>query len=59
MDPPYVPENSKSFVGYVSTGFDLQKHKSLFDEIKKMDNKDIKFVMNNSNTELVRNSFKD
>lgn len=35
VDPPYVKENEKSFVKYVSGGFDLQTHMNLFDEIKK------------------------
>jgi DNA adenine methylase len=51
-DPPYVPENAKSFVGYTSDGFNLAKHKILFDLCKKHN-----FVMSNSDTDLVKNSF--
>lgn len=57
LDPPYAPENSKSFVGYNADGFNLETHKLLFNEIKKI--KNIKFVMSNSNVDIVTNSFKD
>lgn len=53
-DPPYVPENAKSFIGYTNDGFDLKKHEILFDLCKKHN-----FVMSNSDTELVKNSFDD
>ena len=57
LDPPYAPENSKSFVGYVADGFDLETHKLLFDEIKKL--KNVKFVMSNAKVDLVIDNFKD
>jgi DNA adenine methylase len=57
LDPPYAPENSKSFVGYVADGFNLETHKLLFDEIKKFRN--IKFVMSNAKVDLVTNNFKE
>jgi len=53
LDPPYAPENDTSFVGYTSDGFDLEKHELLFKLCKKY-----KFVMSNSDVELVRESFK-
>ena len=55
LDPPYAPENDKSFVGYVADGFDLDNHKLLFNKIKNMC--DIKFVMSNASVDLVINSF--
>lgn len=58
LDPPYAPENSKSFVGYVANGFSLETHKLLFDEIKKFDTNNIKFVMSNSNVDFVIDNFK-
>lgn len=57
LDPPYAPENKKSFVGYVAGGFNLKKHNELFKLIKKL--KKIKFVMSNSNVKLVTDNFKD
>ena len=57
LDPPYAPENDKSFVGYVADGFSLEMHNALFDSIKKM--KNIKFIMNNAKVDLVIESFKE
>ena len=57
LDPPYAPENEKSFVGYVADGFNLEMHNSLFDGIKKL--KDVKFMMSNAKVDLVTESFKD
>ena len=59
LDPPYAPENSKSFVGYVADGFGLEKHNLLFDEIKKLGERDIKFVMSNAKVDLVTDNFKE
>ena len=59
VDPPYVKENEKSFVKYVSGGFDLQTHMTLFDEIKKVDKKKVKFVLSNSKVDLVTTCFKE
>ena len=57
LDPPYAPENPKSFVGYVLDGFNLEMHELLFNEIKKLE--DIKFVMSNANVDLVNDNFKE
>ena len=57
LDPPYAPENKKSFVGYVSDGFSLDMHITLFNTIKKL--KNIKFVMSNAKVELVTDAFKE
>lgn len=57
LDPPYAPENKKSFVGYNVDGFTLETHKLLFEEIKKLNN--IKFVLSNAKVELVTDNFKD
>ena len=54
LDPPYAPENEKSFVGYTSSGFTLEQHKLLFSLCKKF-----KFLMSNSNVDLVKDSFTD
>lgn len=57
LDPPYAPENVLSFVKYTKNGFDLDTHKRLFCDIKKLNKKGIKFVMSNSKVKLVTNSF--
>jgi DNA adenine methylase len=57
LDPPYAPENSKSFVGYTKDGFDLDNHKKLFELCKEMTNKSILHVMSNADVELVREYF--
>ena len=57
LDPPYVPENVKSFVGYTDKGFN--EHKKLFDMCDELNSKSIRFVMSNSNVEIVTSHFKD
>jgi DNA adenine methylase len=58
LDPPYAPENKKSFVGYVSDGFNLEKHNKLFSEIERLDKEGIKILMSNAKVELVEEIFK-
>jgi len=57
LDPPYAPVNKKSFVGYVADGFNLEMHKLLFSEIKKLG--EIKFVMSNAKVDLVTENFQE
>lgn len=59
LDPPYAPENAKSFVGYVADGFDLDAHNCLFDGIKKLNQKKIHFAMSNAKVDFVMDNFKD
>jgi len=54
LDPPYAPMNNTSFVGYTSSGFNLEQHNLLFLTCKKF-----KFLMSNADVELVKESFKD
>lgn len=53
LDPPYAPENDKSFVGYTAAGFSLEQHNLLFTTCK-----NFKFVMSNADVSLVKDSFK-
>lgn len=59
LDPPYAPENSKSFVSYTNDGFDLATHKKLFDQIITIDTKQAKFMLSNAKVELVTDYFED
>jgi DNA adenine methylase len=56
LDPPYYPENEKSFVDYNSAGFDEKIHKKLFQCILGLK---CKFVMSNSDVKFVREYFKN
>jgi len=59
LDPPYAPENAKSFVGYVADGFSMDAHNNLFDGVKSLKNKKIKFAMSNAKVDFVMDTFKD
>jgi len=59
LDPPYAPKNKTSFVGYTKHGFNLDTHTKLFDEIIKLNEKKIKFIMSNAKVELVLDYFKN
>lgn len=56
MDPPYVPEKKNGFVSYSKDGFSKEKHETLF---KICEEADFKFVLSNSNTDIVKDSFKN
>lgn len=56
LDPPYAPQNSKSFVKYNADGFNIDEHIRLFDNIKNIGDS-IRFVMSNSNVDLVTSTF--
>ena len=56
LDPPYAPENEKSFVGYTKDGFDIKQHeKLLFNLTKKTSEKNM-IMMSNSNVKLIRDN---
>jgi DNA adenine methylase len=64
LDPPYAPENDKSFVGYVKDGFTLEQHNLLFTTLKSKEIKfggikfgEIKFLMSNADVALVKDVF--
>lgn len=57
LDPPYAPQNRKSFVGYTENGFDINMHKKLFKLTKALTKNNIKFAMSNANVELVKKNF--
>lgn len=51
LDPPYVPLNATSFVGYKAGGF--SKHAELFEMCKTLSN----FLLSNADAPLVREAF--
>jgi len=54
LDPPYAPENSKSFVKYTNGGFSLANHMDLFTRLNIIK---CRFMLSNSDVELVRENF--
>jgi DNA adenine methylase len=58
IDPPYVPVNAKSFVGYTADGFTSDLHVKLFEAcLETIKIPSVCFVFSNSDVELVRNNF--
>ncbi|NBO72336.1 MAG: Dam family site-specific DNA-(adenine-N6)-methyltransferase [Bacteroidetes bacterium] len=57
LDPPYAPENDKSFVGYTVDGFGLKEHQSLFKGISDLHTKGLKVLMSNADVKLVKDAF--
>jgi len=57
LDPPYAPENEKSFVSYTSDGFNLDNHKKLFKLCDDMKGKNVKMLMSNAEVKLVKDAF--
>ena len=57
LDPPYAPENDKSFVSYNSDGFKLDNHKLLFELCAGLKQKSVKMLMSNANVHLVKEAF--
>lgn len=57
MDPPYAPENEKSFVSYTSDGFDLENHTLLFRLCGEMQKNNVRMAMSNADVNLVKGAF--
>ena len=59
LDPPYAPENDKSFVSYNACGFNLSEHENLFGQCLQMKEKNVKFVLSNSDVPIVKLAFSE
>lgn len=60
LDPPYVPLSATaSFDKYTGDGFGTEDHVRLRDFCNRIDASGSKFILSNSNTELVRELYKD
>ena len=57
LDPPYAPEIKSSFVNYTKKGFNTESHVLLFNLVNELSIKNIKFVMNNSDVEIIKEYF--
>jgi DNA adenine methylase len=59
IDPPYAPESSTSFVGYVKDGFTIDKHKLLFNSIREItyEKKNVNVIMSNAKVDIVTDVF--
>ena len=54
LDPPYVPENAKSFTQYTKNGFNKDDHNQLFSILHHLE---CKFILSNADVCLVRDNF--
>jgi DNA adenine methylase len=59
LDPPYAPENNKSFTSYNSSGFTLQLHETLFQAIHEIHDTGALFSMSNHAVPLVLDNFNE
>ena len=59
IDPPYAPENNKSFVNYNENGFNINDNNKLFTLIHNLTNNNIKIMLSNADVSLVRDNFTD
>ncbi|NBS62012.1 MAG: Dam family site-specific DNA-(adenine-N6)-methyltransferase [Microbacteriaceae bacterium] len=60
FDPPYVPISpTASFTSYQSEGFNFKAQEELRDEAAKLVHKGVKVLLSNSDTEIVRELYKD
>ncbi len=57
LDPPYAPETNTSFVGYTENGFNAENHNMLFKKIISLEHKNAKWMMSNSDVDIVHSHF--
>jgi DNA adenine methylase len=60
LDPPYNPiDQTSNFTSYTQGGFDTYQQKRLSNMFIFLDNKECKIILSNSDTELIRELYKD
>jgi len=59
LDPPYVPINDTSFTDYSSTEFGDEAHQSVLDLCKSLHDKGYRWILSNSDTQLVKDAFRE
>lgn len=60
FDPPYDPvSDTASFTGYNAGGFDRKQQERLRDLCNELDKKGVHFLLSNSNTQYIRDLYKD
>lgn len=59
LDPVYVKLDKNSFVDYTADGFNEETHKKLFKMLDELKKDNVKWMMSNSHTKLVLDSFND
>jgi DNA adenine methylase len=57
LDPPYAPSEKNSFVSYNASGFKEKDHKDLFQLCHRLRTNSIKFLLSNSDVDMVTKEF--
>lgn len=60
FDPPYAPlSETSNFTGYTSNGFGENEQARLAQVCQQLDNKNVKFIVSNSNVPLIQKIYRD
>ncbi|WFQ95152.1 Dam family site-specific DNA-(adenine-N6)-methyltransferase [Mycoplasma feriruminatoris] len=60
LDPPYMPiSESSSFTSYTENGFDIKQQIELKEQCDLLTQKNIKFLLSNSDCQFIRDLYKD
>lgn len=59
FDPPYHSPNNMNFTGYQAGGFNEDEQRRLFNTFVELTNKNVKCLLSNSDTEFIRELYKD
>lgn len=60
FDPPYEPvSKSSNFTGYVQGGFTIEDQIRLRDECNRLNDNGIKFMLSNSDSQIIKDLYKD